>query len=493
MQEESNAMHTEHSRLIRGLVSVGASTFLRLFLGFISLIIAARSLTPDEFGVYFLIVALAYLLEVIGDFGQRLTISRFVAGASSDSERRTIVNTMLVFRLITIGLVAPLSMLAKPLLLFLFPSDLLSDLFIYVPILFCVQILEGTFANIMQGYHQYRKTALVRAITGGLNFGLVVILLLVFPLGAQGLILANVLSIGMAALIRFQMVPGPKRLAFDPHIMRRLIRFGSQLQLNDVMTFIFDRIDVLILGALLGPGQIAFLEVAARIPNYFQQLFHAVNAVYLPHMSELFGHQKNDEAEVVLNTFLRLAAFLMLGCTLVLILFGREVVTVVFDITYLPSVPVMGILMVVITISLLSQILDIALISAGRPVYLLIANAVMMVASLIADVTLIPAFGLMGVAVARLAANLTASPVSFMFVRRMNIQANVMAFARPFMIFGSCLLLYFVFSLDTFFARSSILGLYLILSILFSAITLDEVFYIPRRIKLPEKALAVEL
>lgn len=472
---------------------MGASTFLRLFLGFISLIIAARALTPDEFGVYFLIVTLAYLLEVIGDFGQRLTISRFVAGASTDSERQTIVNTMLVFRLVTISLVVPVSILAKPLLLFFFPSDLLSELFIYVPLLFGVQLLEGTFANIMQGYHQYRKTAIVRAITGMLNFGFVATLLLVIPLGAQGLILANVLSIGIAALIRFQMMPGPKRLAFDPHIMRRLIRFGSQLQLNDVMTFIFERVDVLILGALLGPGKIAFLEVAARIPNYFQQLFHAVNAVYLPHMSELFGQKKNDEAEVVLNTFLRLAGFLMLGCTLVLILFGREVVTIVFDVTYLPSVPVMGVLMVVITISLLSQILDIALVSAGRPVYLLIANAVMMIASLIADVTLIPVFGLMGVAAARLAANLTASPVSFMFVRRMNIKANVMAVARPFMILGVCLLLYFALNMDTFFAKSSILGLYLMLSILFSAITLDEVSYIPRRIRLPEKPLAVEL
>lgn len=471
MSRPEHMVSDKSARVIRGIISMGVGTLAQLVFGFLSVTIAARVIPEAHFGVYFLLLATVYLLEVIGNVGLRLSAAKFIAGASTDEERRIIVNNLMTFRLLTVIAVSLLAIIGKPLLLFLFPSELLASLFIFVPVLFAVQLTEGTLSYIMQGFQLFKKMAYVQAFTSALNFGLVLLFLLVFRLDVAGFILALVLSLSAAILVRYWMIPTPIVFAFDFRLIREILKFGLPLQGNDFLTYIIQRVDILILGMLMSPAAIAYLEVAAKIPNYFRRVYQTLQSVYFPHMSELFGHKQRADAEQILNNFVRLGAFVTMFSALVFTLFAPEIIVLIFSDKYLPSVPALGLLMIVAAISVISQILDTGFVSAGRPAYLLIVNLVMAIVSVIANVFLIPVFGFMGAVYARLASDIVSNPVSVWCLRREKIEVHLSGYLKPALFLGICLALYWGVGSELVIFRAGVLLVFVGLCLAFSVVT----------------------
>lgn len=469
---------------------MGVSTLVRMVLGFVSLVIVARVVPEEAYGVYFLILAIVYVLEVIGDVGLRLSAAKFIASAPNDDEQRVIVNNLLTFRLLTVLIVSFLAIVGKPLILFFFHNELLSSLYIYVPILFFIQLTEETLSYIMQGFHLYRKMAVVQALTGLLNLALVMLFILFMDLDIEGLLLAYILSLSIAALLRLWMIPTPKDLAFDAGLIRRIIRFGLPLQGNDILSFVFQKVDVLILAALMSPVHIAYLEVAAKIPDYLRRLYYTLQSVYFPHMAELFARKHHIRAEDVLNNVLRVTSFSTMLCALVSVLFQREIMVVLFSEKYLPGAPALGVLMVVVGIGVASTILDTALISAGHPAYMLIIGLVTAVASILGNVTMIPPFGFMGAAYAKLLANVVANPVSVWCLRREKIGVRVDRYLKPAFLLAICVTIYLVLGWDTVVLRGSLIILFVALSMSFSVVTGSDILVLLGSLRLSIHRLA---
>jgi len=213
--------------------------------------------------------------------------------------------------------------------------------------------------------------------------------------------------------------------------VRAILRFGAPLQGNDVLTFIFERIDVLILGAFMTPVHIAYLEVANKIPMYFQRLSHAVQSVYFPPMSDLFARQQRREAEDMLANALRLSAFATMFTAVVTLLFHREIIVLLFSEKYLPSGLALGVLMAVFGISVASQLVDSTLISAGHPGYILVINSVTTAVTVSASLLLVPRWGVTGAVLSRLAANLLTHPVALWCLHREGINVHLRQYIRP--------------------------------------------------------------
>ncbi len=465
-------------------MSMGTSTLVRIVFGFLSISIAARIIPQEDFGVYFLLLAIVYFLEMITDAGLRLSAAKFIASAPNDDERQAIVNNLLTFRILTLLVISFLAYISKPFILSFYPSDLLDSLFIYVPIVFCVQLTESTLTYMMQGFHLYKQMAFLQVATSALNLLLMIIFLLVLNWGVEGFVLAYITSLLVVALVRVWAIPTPKRLAFEPKLIRRIIKFGLPLQGNDILTFMFNRVDVFLLGALMGPLQIAYLEIAGKIPHNFGRLYQALQSVYFPNMAELFAQDRRLEAEVIMNNFLRIAAFVTMFLTMVFILFQDAIIVLVFSDKYLISGPAMSLLMIMVSVSVASTILDTSLIAIDRPVYLLVINSVTAVVSVVANIVLIPRFGFMGAVYASLIATCASYPVSLWGVYREKIRVNPFEYLKPAFILGICSIIYIWVDWDTLFFKGLLLFLFLILSFGFSIITNRDIqaLYIGLRI-----------
>lgn len=463
------------SKFLGGVVSMGASALLTIALSFITVIIVARIIPEEEYGVYFLLLAIVYLLDVIGGFGLQLSAAKFIASALDRAEQEIIVNNLLTFCLATVSIVSVLSLVGKSLLLSIFPSDALSDLFLYIPIIYFVQAIDRLLSYVMQGFQMYKPMSIIAALTGVINFVLIILFVGLFRMGLQGLLLATTLSFVVSALARYQAVPTQKRLAFDPKLIRQIIRFGLPLQSNSVLTFISQRLDVLILGAFLSPAHVAYLGVAGKIPQSFQKLYESLYSVYFPHMTDLFARGQKAQAEEVLHRFLRLTSLFTLTTALVAVLFQHEIITLIFSERYAASAPAFGLLMVILTMSVAGTILDTTLIAAGNPNYVPFISLADTIPSMIANLILIPPLGFMGAVIAKMIANLTSNPLCIWALNREGIAVRSSAYFKPAAIALVCVLLYLLPGGSTLLHKLLTLALFFGLGMLFSVIAAADV------------------
>ena len=95
------------------------------------------------------------------------------------------------------------------------------------------------------------------------------IILLALVYGVNGnvtwILLAKAFTSLIAIILAFVLIPIKKKFSFQPQVFKELIKFGSPLQVNDILTFFFQRIDSVVVAAFLGPADLALYEVARNI------------------------------------------------------------------------------------------------------------------------------------------------------------------------------------------------------------------------------------
>ena len=461
-------------RFIKGVLSITASTVFAKISGFASVAIAARLISEEDMGGYFLIFAMVSLLDVLGNMGLRVSAARFVASAISDNERSLIINNILTLRWITILLVCCFAILAKPLFLWFFPSIFLNALFYFVPILFAVQITEGTLGYLMQGLHLYRQLAIVQILTATIQLALVVLLVVIFDYGITGFLLATILSLGAGALTKYLMIPVRKNLVLNRHVLKRILTFGLPLQVNDFLDFIITKINVLLLASLAGPASVAYFEIAAKIPNAFRELYVAIHSVFLPHMSEYHGQGQKKEADRLLNNVLRMTAFITVLAALILFLFSHELTVLLFSDKYHQSADALGLLMLVVSLGTIGAIMDTPFIATGRPLFLLAINTTVAVITLLGGVILIPITGVLGAVYARLIAEVSVNPLVAWRLSRDGMGIDVTAYLKPFVLYILCLIIFLSIGWNGIAFRVGLILLFSYLCMLFSIVKISD-------------------
>jgi O-antigen/teichoic acid export membrane protein len=274
-----------------------------------------------------------------------------------------------------------------------------------------------------------------------------------------------------------------------------LLRFGLPLQENRFLWFLFDRIDVLLLGTLAGPLAVAYYSVANKVPDAMQRLADSFIAVYYPTVSSLLSSKKVKQAHWYLNHSLRLVSFLTALSTLVAVVFGKEIVHLLFSDKYLISVPGFGLLTLAFHLMLTVNLLGYTLTAARQAGKSLAANVLLTTTQVITDWLLIPILDFMGPAVA---GNLSAClnmPVNILLLRRIGIRVDVPSLVKQtgiLLVFGG---LSWWLQPQLLILKVSILLIYVATCAVLNTISIEDLSLIVperilrRRVVLPTDAL----
>jgi O-antigen/teichoic acid export membrane protein len=463
------------AKVIRGIFSITISSMVRTLVGFLAIAIAVRVISENDMGVAFLLLALVSLLETIANVGLRMSSAKFIASAQTREEQADIVNNIVSLRIITIVAVVILSWLGKPVLLMLFPSEQLSGLYYFVPLVFSFQLSDSTLSYIMQGYQLYRKMAIVDALSGFINCILIIIALVVFKLGMEGYILAYLFSLVFGVCARLFLIPTRIKLSFDRQLIKKIFNFGLPLQINDIFTYIIEQIDTLMVASMLNPTNIAYIGVARKIPQNLNKIVNSNNSVYFPHLNQLISQGKKEETERFLNNFIRLTAGLTLLVTFEVFIFQNDIIRLVFSEKYIPSGPGMSIHMMVLSIVTVSQILDAGYVAGGYPAYVLIVNLVVASLVIACNWTLIPQWGFMGAIVARLIAEVVGNGVSFWAIRKAKIKVKLNPYLFPTFLMIVCLAVFYIVNIQALLFKCLMALTFPILLFCFSIITINDI------------------
>ncbi len=463
------------SHFVKGTVSIGLGKALAMVLGLAGAMISSRCLAAEDLGQYFLILLIAEFLVQISGFGLFMALPRFIAAEKDEQSLGRLVNTALGFQLGVIVVVGLLAVLLRAPLAALFGSSPVAGLVLFVPLVFFLQSALRLSQSALQGFLRWSRIGASDAITGVTRFVLIVALVGALRAGLLGLMAAEIGAQVGALAFAYIGIPVRKRIEIDPDVLNKMLRFGFPLQINDILTIIFSRIDTLIVGVLLGPANVAYYEIARKVPGMVSQVYIAFRQVYFPLFSELSLSGERERASRLLNTSTRLVSFITALGVLIAALFGREIMILLFSERYLASATAFTLLMVGLNLSLIGYTLGISLVAVGdtnKPPLINIAHTAV---SLVGNLTLIPALGIGGAALAGLAGSTVTNPLNVFFLRRRGIDVRVGGYLKPVAILSAHVAAVSVLQPVTLGQRGLFVATFLAVSLLLSVVTLDEI------------------
>jgi O-antigen/teichoic acid export membrane protein len=457
-------------KFFKGLVSSSFGTAATVVFHFLSIMAMVRYATVDDFGLYMLLLAVVHGLRVFSGLGLDLTLVKFTSAEKAAVNRQEMFPAIFLTRLIA-GLLTGLLAFALGHLFLSALDARLTDFLIYLPALCLLTSLKELIFYYFQGLYLFKKYALANVFSAAFKFGLIFIFIRQGSLALAQLIHIELLALVACLALQFFMLPAGafKRLLPKAQTFKRAITFGLPLYLNNLLTFLYERSSVFIIGILLDPISIALYEVAAKIPEGFQRLFSSFIAVYFPSLSKLLSEGKTKAAGQVMNRCLILLSFGAIFLALAGFLFREQLILLLFSEKYLDAATAFTVLMVNFHIIIVSYTLGYSLVSAGYAALPFKINSVASIINILANFLLIPIFGFTGAVYASLLMNLTAMAMNYFYLRRIDLHPNILRYFSPVFLLIVFTGIYRFLGIESIYMKVALLGCYLVLSFIFEA------------------------
>jgi O-antigen/teichoic acid export membrane protein len=465
------------------LVYTLAGSGVTISLLFIETMIASRWLDTFNFGIYILALAVVNFFVMAIDFGFKTAITKLMASSDRERQGNLITNT-LIFRLATATLISVIILVGRKLLSIIDPTNSLTQLAAIIPVMIAVYSFDELLSAMLQGLQLYRHMAIAQITRSILRLGMSIFFLGVLKLGMMSLIYSWLISFGISAIYQYIILPIPKRFSFKTDILREILGFGAPIQITRFLWFAAGQIHIFLLSTLSGPVSVAIYGIADKIPSALQRLAESYTAVFFPTVTNLLSKEQRDEALAVINASLRLLSFLGALTALVAILFSQEVIILLFTEKYIRSAFVFGLLVLALHMGMLINLMGYTLTAAGYPGRSLSENILRSTINVGGSYVLIPILGYLGPAIAKIAASYSSNPISIWLLRKSKIKVKVSPILfQTFLVLISAA---FYWGTQPFnlFQKAMVIVFFIVISLLFPTITLDDLGLILPRFRL---------
>ena len=343
-------------------VAVGAGwmIFLRLAtrgVGIVSMLVMARLLLPDDFGLVALATTIAGAVEALGMMGLQLALIR---ESGVDRKLYDTAFTMTVIRGVLTGLIVALS---APIVADFFADDRLEAV-LYV--IGAVAVLQG-FENI--GTVAFRKDLAfdrefvlfmtARVTTSVVTFAWALVTDSYWALVA-GICASRVIRVVMSYTMH------PYRPGFTLAEWRKLISFSVWIWIASVAGFLRDQADAFVISRCLGITQVGVFRLGTEISSLTtSELVQPICRALLPGFSAMHNTGRSV-LESVVESF-SAVCLLVLPAALGLSLIAAPLVHLALGPNWSEAVPVIRILGMFVIFHVASEIGTVALLTLGRP------------------------------------------------------------------------------------------------------------------------------
>ncbi|MGH2941587.1 MAG: oligosaccharide flippase family protein, partial [Solirubrobacteraceae bacterium] len=284
------------------VVAFGAGKALSL----ISILVLARLLTPDQFGVVAAVAAYIALIELGSDLGMKPAI---VYEQEQGISAR--VHTAFTLNLLTAAALTGLGILLAPAVASFFGVPGEADLFR----LGALNVLLTGLGNIHDGL-LLRDMSFARRIRPQIARDLVRVAvsvgLALAGLGAAALVLGFLAGSVAWTVWQWFLTPLRPRLNYDGAIARSMIAYGAPAALLQILATINSRLDVVLIGHLLDSGTLGVYSIAYRLPEVLlASVAYTLGVVAFPALSRQRADDRASLAPATLQLLRYMAVYAM--------------------------------------------------------------------------------------------------------------------------------------------------------------------------------------
>ena len=321
---------------ISGIFWAAIQKFGTLGISFISNIILARLLTPDDYGCLGLLAIFIVIAEVFvnGGFATALIQKK----ESTHKDYCTVfywnifVSVLFYFILFYIAPIVA-SYYNIPLLI---PILRIQGLILLTNSLSIVQL------NILRKQLKFKKMSIIQFVSVLISV-VVGILLAYNGWGVWSLVIQQLLNSSITSLILWITSQWKPDFTFSFNSFKELFNYGSFLLLSDLLNSICDNIQGLIIGRKYSSCDMGYYTQAKKLETVpTQSISYVVNIVTLPVFAKL--QENKQQLYVAVRKSIRLINYLNIPLMVLLILVSEPLIILLFSDKWIESIPFFRIL-----------------------------------------------------------------------------------------------------------------------------------------------------
>lgn len=258
---------------------------------FIWTIVIARYLGVAEYGIYGFAISLTGILIIIADFGINTHIVRDV------STNNCIASKYLGNAIPLKSVFSAAAFIVMIVILFLMHCD---ELTVKVTMLFAIEMILGSFFNLLKGAFQAFEKVRYQAIANNIRHIILLVFILISIYTDMGIfaiavsyILSNVITLayGFHALKRNIVKP---KYEFDRQFCRKITMLSIPFAITGILFSAYYYIDIIMLENIVGSYAAGIYNATYNLIPVQNLLVSIYGAVIFPVMSKLF--KSNDES-----------------------------------------------------------------------------------------------------------------------------------------------------------------------------------------------------
>ncbi|MEM7336205.1 MAG: oligosaccharide flippase family protein, partial [Chloroflexota bacterium] len=447
------------AQFLKGSISASTGTLLTVGFHFLSITIMTRYISQEMLGLYFLIIATAAFLKIVGNLGLDLTLVKYLTEKEGD-EKQEAVTIILIVRFIVLALFSVILYFGSALILPLLGEGL-EPYVILIPLIFIGHSLREFFLFMLQGLQRFAHYAMIQAVSSVIKFGLIYFYR--NELTVNMLLYIELVMLAVSILIQLWIINfrelGLYNLRFSRETFGKVFTFGFPLYYTSLLVAGYGKSSVFLINYYLSPASIALFEIAVKIPEGFVRILRSFLVVYFPNIATLFSQDKKQEALKFINKTVGVGSVGISILCVITFIFGADIVKLVFSPQYENVSLAFSLAMFNIYLASISNILGYSLVSAGHPKSSSIVNTASTVIYLVSSILLIPLFGFVGAIIGFLIMNSAAMLFYFIYMSRVGIRADARQFVLPTSVAVFVCVLFTLVGMDNFVVKIGFIGM----------------------------------
>ena len=389
------AIKTKIKELLNHGLIYGLTSSLQSILGFVLLPILTAYYTPEEFGIYSIILLVSALSSALFYFGASSSLARFYFDEDSDLYRKKIASSALFITLAGALLLISLSIIFGNYLSVLLFDSTIYYLHIVLACCGAAFVFLLTLMTLLLRY-QKRSGLFMKVTLFGvlLNFGITYILLSTFSYG----ILAPLYGTLLSSMLCFFLILANKLSDFtiklqSSHISK-ILNFGLQSSVAGFLFYLLDYIDRLILKELVPMSDVGIYSLGSKIAAVITILLIVpFTLIWSPMRMEYASNNNNKEFTVKVFSYLSMAGFILISIS---ILFAEDLMSLVFvNKEFSDAAQVFPVIMLALLFFGFQNIVDFGIYLHKKVFFYSIIALIGIVFNVIMNYWLIPLFGYM--------------------------------------------------------------------------------------------------
>lgn len=328
-------------KTIKGALWNGVEQFGRQIIQFIIGVILARLLSPQDFGLYAIVVLVVNFSNVVINGGFMQALIRKEKVTQQD------YSTVFWFSVAVSILIYLVFFFLAPLIARFFDD---STLIRYLRVISLVVFLSPTTiitTTILNRKFDFKSPAIIILVSSSIGGGVGIVMALldfgIWALIAQNIVLVTVLSFGFWIGAKWK-----PTLLFSWESFSELFSFGSKLLISDVIDFSFKNIYTVVIGKIFSTKDLGYYNRAGSFPNVLNNIFYSVlNKVSFVSLSKF--QNDNKKLNSTFRRTLKLLAFLLMPAMMIFALISDSFIEVILTQKWMPIVPYIKILSISLT------------------------------------------------------------------------------------------------------------------------------------------------